>query len=60
MADFHATKMGQRFFESTLPAIAKELARLNQNLEALLAEIQHLREDATNPPPIPNGDAVGK
>ena len=51
MGDFHATKMGQRFFDSTMPAIAKELARLNENLEALLAELKLRREPATNTPP---------
>jgi hypothetical protein len=35
--DFFRTRMGQRFFESTMPRIADELARLNRNLEALVA-----------------------
>jgi hypothetical protein len=38
--DFHATRMGQRFFESTVPRIADELARLNRNLEALVALLE--------------------
>ncbi len=35
MDEFFKTRMGQRFYESTLPKIAGELARLNRNLEAL-------------------------
>jgi len=37
----------------TLPKIASELARLNTNLEALLAEIRFLCEDASNSPGVP-------
>ncbi|MBI5536028.1 MAG: hypothetical protein HY898_25130 [Deltaproteobacteria bacterium] len=33
---FHSTRMGQRFYESTLPELVRELKRLNQNLERLL------------------------
>jgi hypothetical protein len=42
--DFHATRMGQRFFESTMPRIADELARLNRNLEALVALLERRGE----------------
>lgn len=35
--DFFRTRMGQKFFESTVPRIADELGRLNRNLEALVA-----------------------
>ncbi len=38
--EFHLTRMGQRFFESTVPRIADELARLNLNLEALVALLE--------------------
>lgn len=34
---FHQTRMGHTFFDATMPAIARELARLNENLERLLA-----------------------
>ncbi len=37
MSDFFRTQMGHRFYESTMPSIARELARLNDNLERLLA-----------------------
>ena len=58
MSDFHLTKLGQKFFEVTLPKIASELARLNTNLESLLAEIRFLREDATSPPGVPPATAT--
>ena len=35
MNDFYRTQMGHRFFESTLPALVRELARLNGNVEKL-------------------------
>ena len=38
--DFFMTRMGQRFFEATMPKIADQLERLNANLEALLAELR--------------------
>lgn len=38
--DFFRTRMGQKFFESTVPRIADELARLNRNLEALVALLE--------------------
>ncbi|QRK08530.1 hypothetical protein F0U61_40860 [Archangium violaceum] len=34
---FHATRMGYRYYESTLPALVRQLTRLNDNLERLLA-----------------------
>jgi hypothetical protein len=40
--DFFATAMGRRFYEHTVPKIADELARLNKNLEALVAELRRL------------------
>jgi len=38
--DFFRTRMGQKFFESTVPRIADELARLNRNLESLVALLE--------------------
>lgn len=57
--DFYRTRMGQRFFESTMPRIADELARLNRNLETLVALIERRGEggpldpatDSDDPPP---------
>ncbi len=45
--DFFRTRMGQRFFEATMPKIADQLERLNANLEALVAE---LRKQGEAPP----------
>lgn len=42
-AEFH-TRMGQRFFESTMPRIAEELAHLNRNLEFLVALLERRGE----------------
>ncbi len=42
--DFFRTKMGQRFYEATMPKIADQLERLNANIEALVAELRALRE----------------
>ena len=36
-SDFFRTRMGQTFYESTMPSLVRELARLNQNLERLVA-----------------------
>ncbi len=48
--DFFRTRMGQRFYEATMPKIADQLERLNANLEALVAELRRLplsgRDDA--------------
>ena len=30
---FHSTRMGQRFFEHTMPELVRQLQRLNENLE---------------------------
>ena len=45
--EFFQTRMGQRFYEATMPKIAEQLERLNANLEALLAE---LRKQTVAPP----------
>ena len=34
---FHLTRMGQRYYEATMPALVRELTRLNDNIERLLA-----------------------
>ena len=39
MSDFFRTTMGHRFYESTMPSLVRELARLNTNLERLLAVV---------------------
>ncbi len=46
MTDFHATRMGQRFFEHTAPALAEQLKQLNANLERLTETLD--RKDKTD------------
>lgn len=38
MTDFFMTRMGQRFYESTMPGLVKQLADLNENLKRRLPE----------------------
>ncbi len=45
--DFFRTRMGQRFYEATIPKIADQLDRLNTNIEALVAELRNLHQAAT-------------
>jgi hypothetical protein len=45
-SDFFTTRMGQRFYEATLPKIADELERLNANIEALVSELREHRRRA--------------
>jgi hypothetical protein len=40
--DFFKTRMGQRFYEATMPKIADQLERLNTNIEALVLELRKL------------------
>ena len=35
MTDFYLTRMGQRFYEHTVPELVRQLQRLNQNLERI-------------------------
>lgn len=45
---FHQTRMGQRFYESTVPDLVRELARLNGNIERLLVVVEgDAKVDAT-------------
>jgi len=47
---FFQTRMGARFYEGTMPKIAEQLERLNDNLEALLAELRRQREAIVEQP----------
>ncbi|EAU67355.1 hypothetical protein [Stigmatella aurantiaca] len=40
--DFFQTHMGQRFYESTMPQLVRELKRLNDNVERLVAVAEQL------------------
>jgi hypothetical protein len=46
--DFYRTRMGQTFFEATVPRLVAELARLNDLLERGLAVAER-----AYPPPAP-------
>jgi chaperonin cofactor prefoldin len=35
--EFYRTVMGRRFFDVTMPELVKQLARLNENIEKLIA-----------------------
>jgi len=48
--EFFSTRMGQRFYEATMPKVADQLERLNTNLEALTAELRLLREERRRSP----------
>lgn len=37
MADFFLTRMGSRFYEATMPGLVRQIERLNENLEKLIA-----------------------
>lgn len=56
MSEFFRTQMGHRFYESTMPSLVRELARLNANLERLLALVEHEPEnpDEGEPAPAPS------
>ncbi len=49
--EFFQTRMGARFYEGTMPKIAEQLERLNENLEALLAELRNQRRSDAPPSP---------
>lgn len=37
---FYMTRMGRAFYEATMPALVREVARLNENIERLLAVVE--------------------
>ena len=41
MSDFYKTRMGQRFYECTMPELVKQLQRLNDLLERLVSRQEH-------------------
>ncbi|TQF10438.1 hypothetical protein FJV41_39420 [Myxococcus llanfairpwllgwyngyllgogerychwyrndrobwllllantysiliogogogochensis] len=61
---FFQTHMGQRFYEGTMPALVRELKRLNDNMERLVAVAERFAGQppsssagVATPPP---GDSEGK
>ena len=56
--EFFQTRLGVRFYEHTAPKIAEELARLNTNLEALIAVLRDRPSAPASEPAIaPPGNA---
>ncbi len=49
--DFFRTRMGHTFYESTMPSLVRELARLNQNLERLVALAEKREAKPAEPAP---------
>lgn len=54
--EFFQTRMGARFFEGTMPKIAEQLERLNDNLEALLEALRNERRSQGSPTPTGHED----
>ncbi|NOJ81081.1 hypothetical protein [Myxococcus xanthus] len=46
---FFQTYMGQRFYESTMPGLVRELKRLNDNMERLVAVADQLAGKTQSP-----------
>ena len=49
--DLFRTRMGHTFYESTMPSLVRELARLNDNLERLVALVEKQAPKAVEPVP---------
>lgn len=50
-SDFFRTRMGQTFYEATMPSLVRELARLNQSLERIVALTEKRGVKPAEPPP---------
>lgn len=51
MTDFYETRAGRQFYESTMPRIADEMTRLNDNLEMLILLLTDLKSRPAGPRP---------
>ncbi|WP_434345698.1 hypothetical protein ACN6A1_27590 [Myxococcus virescens] len=51
---FFQTYMGQRFYESTMPNLVRELKRLNDNVERLVTVAEQLtgQKESSNAEPV--------
>ncbi len=49
MNEFYRTVGGRRFIDGTMPKLVEELARLNRNLEALVAALAAKQPPASPP-----------
>ncbi len=47
MPEFFQTRMGQTFYDRTMPTIARELARLNGLLERIAAALENQNTQTT-------------
>ncbi|NOJ81592.1 hypothetical protein [Myxococcus xanthus] len=59
---FFQTYMGKRFYESTMPQLVRQLTRLNDNLERLVAAAERLtgQKEASSAEPVPTpGNSEG-
>ncbi len=59
--EFFKTMMGRRYYEVTMPRLVDQAERLNNNLEAFVAELRRSSHCAcparsSAPPLAPNGD----
>ncbi|XXF79766.1 hypothetical protein P2318_08395 [Myxococcaceae bacterium GXIMD 01537] len=61
---FFQTHMGQRFYEGTMPQLVRQLTRLNDNLERLVAVVEVLagqkQPSSAEPVAWPPGDSEGR
>ena len=48
---FHVTRYGKTYYEYQLPEFLRQLAKLNENLEALTSAIRAEADDDENPEP---------
>ena len=48
MTEFFQTRMGREFYDSTMPQIAQQLARLNDLLERLVTLLERREEGNTD------------
>lgn len=51
-SDFFRTRMGHTFYESTMPSLVRELGRLNDNLERLVAIVEKPAAPPAAPAPV--------
>ena len=44
---FHRTRMGQQFYDKTMPELVRQISRLNDLLERLLARLPEREKSST-------------
>ncbi|MBU8900991.1 hypothetical protein KRR26_35890 [Corallococcus sp. M34] len=60
---FFQTYMGQRFYETTMPQLVRQLTRLNDNLERLVVVAEQLsgpKQSSSGDPVPPTTEGVEK